>query len=52
MRRPLGFAVFSGMLGVTFFGVFLTPVYFYLLRRHSDRAAVPVSREGEAPARP
>jgi multidrug efflux pump len=38
MRRALGLAVFSGMLGVTFFGVFLTPVFFYLLRRQSDRA--------------
>jgi multidrug efflux pump len=25
MRRPLGVAVFSGMLGVTLFGIFLTP---------------------------
>jgi multidrug efflux pump subunit AcrB len=39
MRRALGLAVFSGMLGVTFFGVFLTPVFFYLLRRHADRRA-------------
>jgi hypothetical protein len=30
--------------GVTFFGVFLTPVFFYLLRRHSDRAEVAVQR--------
>jgi hypothetical protein len=30
------------MLGVTFFGVFLTPVFFYLLRRRSDRAGVAV----------
>jgi multidrug efflux pump len=44
MRRALGLAVFSGMLGVTFFGVFLTPVFFYLLRRRSDRAAVTASR--------
>jgi hypothetical protein len=29
------------MLGVTFFGVFLTPVFFYLFRRHGDRAEVP-----------
>jgi multidrug efflux pump len=28
MRRTLGVAVFSGMLGVTFFGIFLTPVFF------------------------
>jgi multidrug efflux pump len=32
MRRSLGTAVFSGMLGVTLFGVFLTPVFFYVLR--------------------
>jgi hypothetical protein len=32
MRRSLGLAVFSGMLGVTFFGVFLTPVFFYVLQ--------------------
>ena len=50
MRRALGLAVFAGMLGVTFFGVFLTPVFFYLLRRHSDRAAVTVSPPGELPA--
>jgi multidrug efflux pump len=42
MRRALGLAVFSGMLGVTFFGVFLTPVFFYLLRRHCDRAQIAV----------
>ncbi|MDR3621211.1 MAG: efflux RND transporter permease subunit, partial [Paludisphaera borealis] len=33
MRRALGVAVFSGMLGVTVFGVFLTPVFFYVIRR-------------------
>jgi multidrug efflux pump len=31
MRRTLGVAVFSGMLGVTFFGIFLTPVFFYVI---------------------
>ena len=31
MRRTLGAAVFSGMLGVTLFGIFLTPVFFYTL---------------------
>jgi len=31
MRRSLGMAVFSGMLGVTAFGVFLTPVFFYVI---------------------
>jgi multidrug efflux pump len=31
MRRALGTAVFSGMLGVTIFGIFLTPVFFYAI---------------------
>jgi multidrug efflux pump len=32
MRQAIGIAVFSGMLGVTFFGLFLTPVFYVLLR--------------------
>lgn len=32
MRQSLGTAVFSGMLGVTLFGLFLTPVFFVALR--------------------
>lgn len=32
MRHAMGIAVFSGMLGVTFFGLFLTPVFYVLLR--------------------
>lgn len=31
MRRALGTAVFSGMLGVTFFGLLLTPVFYYVI---------------------
>jgi hydrophobe/amphiphile efflux-1 (HAE1) family protein len=31
MRRALGTAVFSGMLGVTFFGIFLTPVFYFVI---------------------
>jgi multidrug efflux pump len=31
MRKVLGIAVFSGMLGVTLFGIFLTPVFFYVI---------------------
>jgi multidrug efflux pump len=33
MRRSLGTAVFSGMLGVTLFGIFLTPVFYYVIQR-------------------
>jgi multidrug efflux pump len=33
MRRALGIAVFSGMLGVTLFGIFLTPVFYHALEK-------------------
>ena len=33
MRRTLGVAVFSGMLGVTAFGLLLTPVFYYVVER-------------------
>ncbi|RJT48324.1 efflux RND transporter permease subunit [Legionella taurinensis] len=37
MRRALGVAVFSGMLGVTFFGLIFTPVFYVLTSRFSRR---------------
>jgi multidrug efflux pump len=37
MRRAMGIAVFSGMLGVTLFGIFLTPVFYVLLRSRRAR---------------
>src|SRR4029077_17272614 len=36
MRRTLGTAVFGGMLGVTIFGIFLTPVFYYVIQWFSD----------------
>jgi multidrug efflux pump len=36
MRRSLGTAVFSGMLGLTLFGIFLTPVFFYVIQGLSE----------------
>jgi hydrophobic/amphiphilic exporter-1 (mainly G- bacteria), HAE1 family len=42
MRQALGTAVFSGMIGVTVFGLILTPVFFFVLSRSprgDDRAA-------------
>jgi len=39
MRRTLGTAVFSGMLGVTLFGIFLTPVFYNVIQWFSDRRA-------------
>jgi multidrug efflux pump len=37
MRHAMGVAVFSGMLGVTFFGLFLTPVFYVLMRELEKR---------------
>ena len=34
MRQAMGVAVFSGMIGVTVFGLILTPVFYYLLRKN------------------
>jgi multidrug efflux pump len=36
MRKTLGVAVFSGMLGVTLFGIFLTPVFYYVIQWFKD----------------
>ncbi|MBV8274055.1 MAG: efflux RND transporter permease subunit, partial [Verrucomicrobia bacterium] len=33
MRQALGTAVFAGMIGVTFFGIFLTPVFFSVIMK-------------------
>jgi multidrug efflux pump len=38
MRRLLGTAVFSGMLGVTLFGIFLTPVFFFVIDWLGEKA--------------
>jgi multidrug efflux pump subunit AcrB len=48
MRRTLGTAVFAGMIGVTLFGIFLTPIFYYVIRGFSRastpaRAAAPVA---------
>jgi multidrug efflux pump subunit AcrB len=49
MRRTLGVAVFFGMLGVTIFGIFLTPVFYYaidwLSSRHEQPADHPPPQE-------
>jgi hypothetical protein len=37
MRQTLGTAVFSGMLGVTLFGIFLTPVFYFVIQWASDK---------------
>jgi multidrug efflux pump subunit AcrB len=50
MRRTLGTAVFSGMLGVTLFGIFLTPVFYYVIQWFSDRRLADQTAVGASPA--
>jgi multidrug efflux pump len=57
MRQSLGTAVFSGMIGVTLFGVFLTPVIFFVLlwfgeRWHRTRPVPQVAGPEEGDGRP
>jgi HAE1 family hydrophobic/amphiphilic exporter-1 len=54
MRQVLGTTVFSGMLGVTFFGLFLTPVFYVVLRGFGARreARRAVAERAEAPEAP
>jgi multidrug efflux pump len=37
MRNSLGTAVFSGMIGVTVFGIFLTPIFYYAITRLTEK---------------
>ena len=50
MRHAMGVAVFAGMLGVTFFGLVLTPVFFVVLQTLIERRAGSAPERGAAPA--
>ena len=55
MREAMGIAVFSGMLGVTFFGLLLTPVFYVVIRRlveGREPAPQPTIEPETAPAVP
>src|SRR5215212_4266358 len=43
MRQTLGICVFSGMLGVTAFGIFFTPVFYAVVRWFSERKTAPAA---------
>jgi multidrug efflux pump len=45
MRRALGVAVFAGMLGVTLFGIFLTPVFYYVIRGWGAARTAPLESD-------
>ncbi|MFZ5550911.1 MAG: efflux RND transporter permease subunit [Pseudomonadota bacterium] len=47
MRQAMGIAVFTGMIGVTAFGLFLTPVFYVALRALTGNR--PLKQHGEAP---
>ncbi|WP_312548526.1 multidrug efflux RND transporter permease subunit [Massilia sp.] len=48
MRHAMGVAVFAGMLGVTFFGLFLTPLFYVLLRTLAQRFEQPAAAPAPA----
>jgi multidrug efflux pump subunit AcrB len=50
MRRTLGTAVFSGMLGVTIFGIFLTPAFYIAIRWLSGYKPFPHAHKKPATA--
>jgi multidrug efflux pump len=47
MRQAMGVAVFAGMIGVTAFGIFLTPVFYVLARAITGNR--PLRHHGEIP---
>jgi multidrug efflux pump len=53
MRRAMGVAVFSGMIGVTLFGLFLTPVFYVVLEKLGLKkpALAPAATAHAEPAR-
>jgi multidrug efflux pump len=50
MRFALGIAVFSGMLGVTLFGIFFTPVFYEVIRSRTDRRAAAKQQAAAGPS--
>ena len=49
MRRAMGVAVFAGMIGVTIFGLFLTPVFYAVLEKLGVRKPAPAALPEPAP---
>jgi multidrug efflux pump subunit AcrB len=49
LRQSLGTAVFSGMLGVTLFGLIFTPVFYVLVRGFSAKEKEPAALPPDGP---
>jgi hydrophobe/amphiphile efflux-1 (HAE1) family protein len=52
IRHALGTVVFAGMLGVTFFGLFLTPVFYVLIRKLAHRKPLDITPDPGQPHGP
>ncbi len=52
MRQSLGIAVFAGMIGVTLFGVILTPTFYFLIMRAGERRRRAISPPAPPPRNP
>ncbi len=52
MRHAMGVAVFSGMLGVTIFGLIYTPLFYVLIRALVERREARAAERAAAHARP
>jgi multidrug efflux pump len=50
MRHAMGIAVFAGMIGVTIFGLFLTPVFYVLIRTMASKFGNAVLKDHAHPA--
>ena len=50
LRRALGTPVFAGMIGVTFFGLIFTPVFYVICRRLAGLGRRSAPRASRAPA--
>ncbi|HTD88186.1 MAG TPA: efflux RND transporter permease subunit, partial [Candidatus Binatia bacterium] len=52
MRQAMGIAVFAGMIGVTLFGLFLTPVFYVTLMKLGRKKGVPTDSHAGVPQPP
>ncbi len=52
MRRAMGISVFFGMLGVTVFGLLLTPVFYVVVRKLGGNPHLPAAPVSPAPEQP
>ena len=52
MRHAMGIATFAGMIGVTVFGLFLTPIFYVLISNLGRKQPKPAKESGPAVSKP